>query len=62
MYRSIAQSSIVEKSHSDLFCKFEKMFRVNSLLRAANVKKANPGFDRRSVKTVKTTPETRSYQ
>lgn len=40
MYRSIAQSSIVEKSHSDLFCKFEKMFRVNSLLRAANVKKA----------------------
>lgn len=39
MYKSIAHTSVVEKSPADLFRKFEKMFRVNNLLRAANMKK-----------------------
>ena len=39
MYTIISQSSIIEKSHSALICRFEKMFRVNTLLWSANVKK-----------------------
>lgn len=41
---------------------------VTEIAKSADVTKAliyyyfNPGFDRRSVKTVKTTPETRLYQ
>jgi hypothetical protein len=39
-----------------------RVIKTRRLLLDSFVVLVNPGFDRRSVKTVKTTPETRLYQ
>lgn len=40
MYTSISRDSVIEKTQTDLVNRFEKMFRVNTILRASNMKKA----------------------